>query len=208
MIGIIDYQMGNLGSVLNACRFLGLEAEILSEPSGLARCQGAILPGVGAFGDAMMHLRRLGFADAVQAWAAADRPLMGMCLGLQLMFGSSEEAPGVDGLGLFPGRVRKFAPADASLKVPQMGWNAVRWTGRGAPFTDGVPDGSYFYFVHSYYVDGAPEDVVAGVTDYGISYTSVVRCGRLFAMQFHPEKSQRAGLRLLENFGRVVHAAR
>ena len=207
MIGIIDYQMGNLGSVVNACRFIGLDARILTRPSEMDACTGVILPGVGAFGDAMAHLRAPGYDAAVRAWVAADRPLLGICVGMQVLFEASEEAPGVKGLGLVPGVVKKFVPGPAALKVPQMGWNAVHWTAAAGPFVTGVPDGSYFYFVHSYHAAEAPRDVVAGETEYGCRYTSAIRRGRMFAMQFHPEKSQAAGLQLLRNFARVVSGA-
>lgn len=201
MIGIVDYRMGNLGSVRNALDFLGLPAQVLDTPARLADCRAVILPGVGAFGDAMQHLRAQGWEPALRAWVTAGRPFLGLCLGLQVLFESSEEAPGVPGFGWLPGRIRRF-PSAPGLKVPQMGWNRVTWT-RPHPLLDGVPDG-YFYFVHSYYADGVPEDMVAGRTKYGLTYPSAVGRGALFATQCHPEKSQRLGLKLLENFGRWI----
>ncbi len=203
MIGIVDYGMGNLGSVANACRFLDLRAEVIADPSELAACRAVILPGVGAFGDCMEHLNQRGFSPVLKAWIAADRPFLGICVGLQALFESSEESPGVAGLGVLKGTVRRFK-IDPSLKVPQMGWNRVRQTRPGEPMFQGVPDQSFFYFVHSFY--GAPADpsVAAGMTDYGIDYCSAVRFGAAFAVQFHPEKSQAAGLQMLRNFGAVV----
>lgn len=203
MIGIIDYGMGNLGSVVNACRFLGIPAEIIASPESMRSCRGVILPGVGSFGDCMAHLDAHGFTPELRAWIGNDRPFLGICLGLQALFASSEESPGVEGLGVIPGAVRRFQ-IDPALKVPQMGWNGVRQTLAGDPMFKGIPDGSYFYFVHSYYAAPQDEGVVAGRTDYGAEYCSAVRKGRAFAVQFHPEKSQSVGLRMLRNFGGIV----
>lgn len=199
MIGIIDYGMGNLGSVSNACAFLGLNARILTRADEAESCRALILPGVGAFGDCMQHLNEHGFSDPIRSWIEADRPLLGICLGLQVLFEGSDESPDVPGLGILPGRVRRF-DLDASYKVPQIGWNQVRQTGVGSPFFADVEDESYFYFVHSFYVDTPAVDVVAGITSYGTAYTSAINRGNLTAVQFHPEKSQSKGLQLLRNF--------
>ncbi|MCE5229345.1 imidazole glycerol phosphate synthase subunit HisH [bacterium] len=198
MITIIDYGMGNLRSVAKALEHLGLASEITSDPERIAAAERLILPGVGAFGDAMAELGRRGLIAPIRAYAGSDRPLIGICLGMQLLFDDSEEAPGVAGLGLIPGRVRRFEPG---LKVPHMGWNTVR-QGRPSPLFAGVPDNDYFYFVHSYYVDPAPEaaSCAAGLTTYGIEFASVLTHGNVFATQFHPEKSQKRGLKMLENF--------
>ena len=199
MIGIIDYGMGNLGSVTNALAFIGCPARVLTRPEEFAECAGLILPGVGAFGDGLRHLARHGFVAPIRAWAAADRPLLGVCLGLQALFETSEESPGVAGLGILRGAARKFQlPADG--KVPQMGWNRVRQSRPDCPLFRDIPDGAHFYFVHSYYVAPADATVTAGVTDYGPEYTSVAWSGRVFGVQFHPEKSQADGLQLLRNF--------
>ena len=199
MIGVIDYGMGNLGSVANALSFLGAPARLLRGPEEMAECRALILPGVGAFGDCMANLRRHGYVEPVQAWIAEDRPFLGICLGLQLLCESSEESPGVEGLGVVSSPVVKFVPAP-EIKVPQIGWNRVRGVpGREGPLFRGIPDGSYFYFVHSYYLPGA-EGWDVGRTVHGVEYTSAVRRGRVAAVQFHPEKSQQAGLRLLQNF--------
>lgn len=198
-IGIIDYGMGNLGSVRNACSFLEFSAEIITAPEGLDTCDAIILPGVGAFGDCMQHLRDHGFVEPLKQWIADDRPFLGICVGLQVMFEGSEESPDQPGLGVFPGTVRRFQ-VPAELKVPQIGWNAVRAQGAECPLFAGIDDGSYFYFVHSFYVAPTDESLVAAVTDYGRDYASVCCRGSVMAVQFHPEKSQSVGLRMLKNF--------
>ncbi len=216
-IGIIDYGMGNLGSVSNACKFLGLAAEIVSSPRQIDSCHSVILPGVGAFGDCMAHLTDHGFVAPIQQWIASGKPFMGICLGLQVLFQTSEETPGVDGLGIFKGCVKRFSFREADLlvcptgeqagkpapqlKVPQIGWNAVNQKRTNCPMFTGIDDSAYFYFVHSFYV--APEDpsIVAGETNYGLNYCSAVLKDNVFAVQFHPEKSQAAGLQMLKNFG-------
>ncbi len=200
MIGVIDYGMGNLGSVSNALAFLGAPAKILRSPAEMDACHAVILPGVGAFGDCMTHLVRGGYVEPLQEWVAADRPFLGICLGLQVMGRESEESPGMSGLGILDTPVVKFIPFE-DLKVPQIAWNRVTYAaGREAcPLFRGIPDGTYFYFVHSYYLPGAGE-WNAGRTTYGIDYTSAVWKGRVAAVQFHPEKSQQAGLQVLRNF--------
>lgn len=199
MIGIIDYGMGNLGSVMNAMRFLELDAKIVARKNGLEDCRAVILPGVGAFADCMEHLVAHDFANAISDWTLAGKPLMGICLGLQTLFESSEESPGVDGLGLFRGTVKRFSPASA-LKVPQIGWNRINEVQPGCPMFTGIENGSFFYLVHSYYVCPEDRSIVAGTTDYGIDYCSCIWKENIFATQFHPEKSQAAGLRMLRNF--------
>lgn len=218
-IGIIDYGMGNLGSVTNACKFLELDAEIISAPSQLDSCRAMILPGVGAFGDCMAHLVEHNFVDAIRDWVAADQPFMGICLGLQVLFQSSEESPGVEGLGVFEGTVKRFSGADTpvcpaaeqtrvsapqQLKVPQIGWNAVKQAQPECPMFGNIDDNSYFYFVHSFYVAPADDSIVAGQTSYGIDYCSAVWKDNVFAAQFHPEKSQALGLQMLRNFGESI----
>ncbi len=214
-IGIIDYGMGNLGSVSNACKFLELDAEIITAPSQLDSCCAMILPGVGAFGDCMAHIIEHNFAEAIRGWIASGKPFMGICLGLQALFQGSEESPGVDGLGVFDGSVKRFCRDDRSvghpdaqrapqLKVPQIGWNAVSQTRSRCPMFDGVDDKAYFYFVHSFYVAPSDESIVAGRTVYGLNYCSAVWKDNVFAAQFHPEKSQAVGLQMLRNFGLAV----
>ncbi len=199
MIGIIDYGMGNLGSVSNACRFLGLDAKIITRKEEMDSCRAVVLPGVGAFGDCMGHLVEHDFVTAIEGWVLEGRPLMGICLGLQVLFDSSEESPGVSGLGIFPGTVKRF-DLPKELKVPQIGWNRINEVRPDCPMFNGIENGSFFYLVHSYYV--CPEDVsiVAGETEYGTDYCSCVWKDNVFATQFHPEKSQAVGLRMLRNF--------
>ncbi len=199
MIGIIDYGMGNLGSVTNAFRFLELDAKIVARKNEMDDCRALILPGVGAFGDCMSHLVEHDFVDPIKDWVAAGKPLMGICLGLQALFESSEESPGVEGLGIFSGTVNKF-DLPKELKVPQIGWNRMKETKPDCPMFAGVDDAAFFYLVHSYYV--CPEDasIVAGTTEYGIEYCSAAWKDNVFATQFHPEKSQAAGLRVLCDF--------
>lgn len=198
MIGIIDYGMGNLGSVSNACRYLSLDAKVITAPRQLDGCRAVILPGVGAFGDCMQNLARAGFVPPVREWIAAGRPFLGICVGLQALYEGSEESPGVPGLGVLPGLVRRF-PVDPELKVPQIGWNRVRQVQRDCPLFAGVPDEAFFYFVHSYFAANEG-DAVAGVTDYGLSYASALWRDNLMAVQFHAEKSQKAGLQMFQNF--------
>jgi glutamine amidotransferase len=199
MIGIIDYGMGNLGSVSNACRFLELDSKIIRSASEMDDCKAVLLPGVGAFGDCMSHLVEHNYVDAIHKWVDAGKPLMGICLGLQAMFEKSEETPGVDGLGIFKGEVKRF---EVDLKVPQIGWNRLRQVKKDCPMFDGIDDRSFFYLVHSFYVVPEDESIVAGTTDYEIDYCSCVWRDNVFATQFHPEKSQAVGLRMLKNFYR------
>ncbi len=199
MIGIIDYGMGNLGSVENACCYIRQDARIIRTPKEMDACSALILPGVGAFGDCMANLRKSGFADRVIEWVQAGNWLLGICLGLQVLFDESEESAGVRGLAVLSGKVRRFV-LPAEYKVPQIGWNQVRQMNPACPLFRGVEDNAHFYFVHSYYVEPVDPSVSAGVTEYGCSYTSAVCRDHLMAVQFHPEKSHRVGLKMLENF--------
>lgn len=199
MIGIIDYGMGNLGSVTNAFRFLDLDAKIVTQKQEMDSCKALILPGVGAFGDCMSHLVEHDFVDPIRTWVDDGKPLMGICLGLQALFDSSEESPGVDGLGIFPGTVKKF-DLQQELKVPQIGWNRMIEVMPECPMFNEIEDRSFFYLVHSYYVCPENESIVAGRTEYGIDYCSCVWKDNVFATQFHPEKSQAGGLQMLRNF--------
>jgi glutamine amidotransferase len=204
-IAIVDYGMGNLGSVSNACAFLRFRAEVVVSPSGLDRHDAVILPGVGAFGDCVGHLRRHGFVDALRGWIASGRPFLGICVGLQALFESSEESPGVEGLGVLRGVVRRFRPGP-ERKIPQMGWNRLAIRQPACPMFEGVPDGAHVYFVHSYFPVPADASIVAAETEYGETYASAVWRGNVFAVQFHPEKSQAVGRRILLNFGRWIES--
>lgn len=198
MIGVLDYGMGNLGSVMNACGALGIPAKLMTGPAGMQDLDGILMPGQGAFRDCMSHLREHGFVEPLREWIAENRPFFGICMGLQVLFEESEESPGVSGLGVLPGTVRRFAP-DGGHKVPQMGWNRVRWADGGAFFPASL-DNHHFYFVHSYHVPVTDAPWVGGITSYGHDYVSAVSFGECHAVQFHPEKSQADGLALLRAF--------
>ena len=199
MIGIIDYGMGNLRSVQKAFEFLGFAAEIVEEPERLSGVTHLVLPGDAAFGDAMRNLRTAGWDQAIVEGIAAEKPFLGICVGLQLMFSESEEMGQHSGLGILPGKCVRFPDTE---RVPQIGWNQVAIK-RDVPLLAGVPEGSFFYFVHSFYVETVNESDCVATTDYGLDYTSIAGDGRVFGVQFHPEKSQAHGLRLLDNFARL-----
>lgn len=198
MIAIVDYGMGNLRSVQKAFEKLGVPAQICNTPDQISGVEKLVLPGVGAFRDAMNELHRQQLVEPIRQHIAADRPFLGICLGLQLLFDFSHEDGHWAGLGVIPGEVVRFRD-QPGLKVPHMGWNVVSAV-HDCPLFAGIPSNSHFYFVHSYYVVPRDHGVVAAETDYGGSFTSVIQRGRLFATQFHPEKSQSHGLRLLQNF--------
>lgn len=211
MIAVVDYGVGNLRNVYKALEAAGAPAEVITGPEGLAAAAGIVLPGVGAFGDAAANLRAAGFEEPLLTAIAAGIPLLGICVGMQLLFDESEEMGFHRGLGIIPGRVVRFRHADVpgtwerdrSLKVPQIGWNQLHHAGTD-PLLAGVPDGAYAYFVHSYYCDPADLAHVVATTDYGINYASVVRRGNVWGIQCHPEKSQAVGLRILRNFVSIV----
>ncbi len=203
MITIVDYGMGNLRSVQKAFERLGHEAEICSQPEQVAAADSLVLPGVGAFRDAIGELTRQGLVDPIRDHVAADRPFLGICLGLQLLFDRSHEDGEWDGLGIVPGEVLRFDSQQdfpAELKIPHMGWNTLDQVDPACPLLTDIPSGASFYFVHSYYVAPTDDDRVVGRTDYGPPFASMIGHGRMFATQFHPEKSQRIGLKLLSNF--------
>lgn len=200
MIAIIDYGMGNLRSVQKGFETVGWEAVVVDKPEAVDRAAGVVLPGVGAFADAMRNLRETRMAEAVHRAVETGKLFLGICLGLQLLFDYSEEFGPTKGLGIFPGAVRRLP---RGLKVPHMGWNEII-VRRRVSLLDGIPGDARFYFVHSYYVDPADADVVVAQTEYGIRFASIVGRGNVFGIQFHPEKSSRMGLRILENFGKLV----
>jgi glutamine amidotransferase len=197
MIAIVDYGSGNLRSVQKAFERLGVEASITANPNTVAAAGRIVLPGVGAFGDAMRALHDRGLVEPIREHLRLDKPFLGICMGLQLLFETGWEGGRHDGLGVLAGDVMRF-DLPVGLKVPHMGWNTVAWRGAGCPA--GVEDEEHFYFVHSYHVRPRDESVIAAVTDYGGPFCSAVSRGRLFATQFHPEKSQAAGMRLLSSF--------
>jgi imidazole glycerol-phosphate synthase subunit HisH len=196
MLTIIDYGAGNLRNVYMAFRRLSLEAQVTADADAVRRADVLVLPGVGAFGDGIANLRALGLEEPILTAIRDGKPFLGICVGLQLLFEVSEEMGEHRGLGVLAGRVRRFAPG---LSVPHMGWNQIHQTCT-APLWRGLPNDSYAYFVHSYYVDPEDRSVVAATTDYGITYCSAIARGNLYAIQFHPEKSQDTGERILRNF--------
>jgi glutamine amidotransferase len=207
MIAIIDYGMGNLRSVQKGFERVGHEALVTSEPAKILDADKVVLPGVGAFADCMENLARMGLVDTVHRVVGSGRPFMGICLGLQLLFDESEEFGLHKGLGIIPGRVVRFPTEVAGnteelYKIPHMGWNKVNIKNR-PPHLAGVADGSFFYFVHSYYVVPADPTVAATTTSYGVEFVSSVWKDNIFATQFHPEKSQELGLGILKRFGDI-----
>ena len=192
--------MGNLHSVRKGFEKVGCPAEIVADPEVLAQATALVLPGVGAFGDAMRNLQERGLVEVISEAIAAGKPFLGICLGLQLLFEESEEGGRYEGFGVLRGRVRRFRH---DLKIPHIGWNQLHIR-RRAPVLAGVPDGAYAYFVHSYYVDPEDESIIATTTDYGHEFVSGVWRDNVSAFQFHPEKSQTVGLRILENFGQLA----
>ena len=195
MVAIIDYGAGNLHSVKNALDSLGAESEITGDGDRILAADHVILPGVGSFGDAMGHLRASGLIDTVKKAADGSRPFIGICLGQHLLFESSEESPGVEGLGIFPGTIKRIP--DCGLKIPHMGWNNITLAKPSRILPDGDP---FFYFVHSYYTEAADPSLISAYTEYGARLCIAVEDGNIFAVQFHPEKSGDAGLGILKRF--------
>jgi imidazole glycerol-phosphate synthase subunit HisH len=204
MIAIIDYGMGNLRSVQKAFERCGFQADVTRDPARIQSAAGVVLPGVGAFSACMENLSGFGLIEPIRALVRQQKPFLGICLGFQLLFSESEEFGNQKGLDLFPGKVVGFHPSE-DLKVPHMGWNQIEKK-RGSPFLEGIASGDYVYFVHSFYVVPNDQSMIATTTDYGSPFASSIATERLFACQFHPEKSQELGLRILANFGRFVAA--
>lgn len=199
MNALVDYGAGNLLSVENAIRAQGLRVRLVRDPSGLDGCNRVILPGVGAFGDCVVNLRRQGLWEPLRSWVLEDRPFLGICVGYQILFESGEENPETPGMGVLAGTVPRF-PSGTGLKVPHMGWNEVNQVDPDHPLWDGIADATHFYFVHSYRPDPRDDGIVAGRTEYGAPFAAAVTRGNLWAVQFHPERSQDAGQRVLRNF--------
>ena len=204
MIVIVDYGMGNLRSVGKAFLSQGIDASVTRDPGEIARADGLVLPGVGAFGDCMKNLAEYGLVGPIKEHIDSGKPFLGICLGLQVLFEGSDESPDVPGLGILEGRVVRFSPSEEEkLKVPHMGWNRVSIR-KESPVLAGIPDGSWFYFVHSYYPDPKDPGVIAVTSNYGVEFTAAVARDNLFACQFHPEKSSADGLRILRNFAALT----
>jgi glutamine amidotransferase len=204
MIAIIDYGAGNLRSVVNAVSRLGYQPKITSDPGELTGAEAVILPGVGAAADTMASLERLGLIGPIVRYIAEDRPFLGVCIGLQLLFSGTEEGGWHKCLGIIPGRVRRLPEG---LKIPHMGWNQLKQKAPH-PVFEGIPDEANFYFVHSYYVEPDDKSLVIGETEYGIPMCSVLARGKLVATQFHPEKSGEVGLKFYDNFIRLALASK
>ena len=201
MITIIDYGAGNIRSIEKALQFIGEEVLLTGDPEKIRSAEKLVLPGVGSFGEAMENLNRRGLTEPIREAAAQQVPLMGICLGLQLLFERSEESPGVEGLGILRGEVLRI-PDAPGLKIPHMGWNSLHLQNEGRLFR-GIAEESYVYFVHSYYLRAAEEEIVKAVTEYGVCIHAAVEKDNVFATQFHPEKSSDVGLAMLRNFAAV-----
>lgn len=202
MIAIIDYDAGNIKSVEKALMYLGEEVCITRDREIILNADGVILPGVGAFGDAMEKLRNYGLVDVIKECVNKNIPFLGICLGLQLMFESSEEAPGVEGLGLLKGEIIHL-PEESGLKIPHIGWNNLHFPNKGRLF-DGIKEDAYVYFVHSYYLKAREPEIVTATTEYGCLVHASIEKGNVFACQFHPEKSSEVGLKMISNFVNIT----
>ena len=202
MIAIIDYDAGNIKSVEKALLHLGEDVVITRDAETILNADGVILPGVGAFGDAMNKLHSYGLVEVIRKCVQKEIPFLGICLGLQLLFEGSEESPGVEGLHILDGKIVRI-PADGGLKVPHIGWNDLMFPNRGKLF-EGISEKSYVYFVHSYYLQAEDENIVTATTEYGAHIHASVEKGNVFACQFHPEKSSDVGMQILRNFIKVT----
>ena len=198
MIAVIDYDAGNIKSVQKALEFLGEKVSVTRDHQEILRADRVILPGVGSFGDAMRKLDSFGLIPVIKEVTERKIPFLGICLGLQLLFEESEESPGVEGLGLLKGKIVRIPKAEG-LKIPQIGWNCLEYPSKGLLFQN-VPENSYVYFVHSYYLQAADKGIVKATAEYGVTVEASVEQDNIFACQFHPEKSSDVGLQILKNF--------
>jgi len=204
MISIVDYGMGNLRSVSKAFETQGFAVSITNDPEDIKNANGLVLPGVGAFGECMANLGRLGLVEPIKEYIKSGSPFLGICLGFQILFEESEESPGISGLGLFKGRVVRFPDfGEKRIKVPQMGWNTINFDSSSAVLNN-IPEGTWFYFVHSYYVDPEKNGLKLITSNYGIDFTAAVEKENIFACQFHPEKSGNQGLEIVKNFAKLT----
>lgn len=202
MVAVIDYDAGNIKSVEKAILALGGDVRVTRSRDEILMADHVILPGVGAFGDAMEKLHRFGLVEVIREIVRMHTPFLGICLGLQLLFESSEESEGVEGLGILPGSIVRL-PEEAGLKIPHIGWNSLRYPKRGRLF-EGIPEEAYVYFVHSYYLKAEEPQIVTATTEYAVQIHASVEKGNVFACQFHPEKSSDVGMRILRNFMQIT----
>lgn len=203
MIAIIDYGAGNIQSVYKALKFIGADCKVTSDKDEILNADGAILPGVGSFGDAMDTMTKRGIKDTIIEYTKSGKPFLGICLGLQLLFPESEETPGVKGLDIFKGTITKIPNQNRTLKIPHMGWNNISIKQKNGIFKD-IEGEPYVYFVHSFYLKAQDKDILAATTQYGIEIDAAVQKGNIIATQFHPEKSGEVGLKMLKNFVEMV----
>ena len=203
MIAIIDYGAGNIQSVYKALKFIGADCKVTSDKDEILNADGAILPGVGSFGDAMDTMTKRGIKDTIIEYTKSGKPFLGICLGLQLLFPESEETPGVKGLDIFKGTITKIPNQNRTLKIPHMGWNNISIKQKNGIFKD-IEGEPYVYFVHSFYLKAQDKDIVAATTQYGVEIDAAVQKGNIVATQFHPEKSGEVGLKMLKNFVEMV----
>lgn len=203
MIAIIDYGAGNIQSIYKALKFIGADCKVTSDKDEILNADGAILPGVGSFGDAMDTMTKRGIKDTIIEYTKSGKPFLGICLGLQLLFPESEETPGVKGLDIFKGTITKIPNQNRTLKIPHMGWNNISIKQKNGIFKD-IEGEPYVYFVHSFYLKAQDKDIVAATTQYGVEIDAAVQKGNIIATQFHPEKSGEVGLKMLKNFVEMV----
>lgn len=202
MIAIIDYGAGNIQSVCKAMQFIGCDCVITHDKNEIMQADGAILPGVGSFGDTMNTMNEYGINDTVVDFISTGKPFLGICLGLQLLFPSSEESPNAKGLGIFDGTITKI-PSGKGLKIPHIGWNSIE-INKNSRLFKGIENNSFVYFVHSYFLNAADKSIVAAQAEYGVKIDAAVEKNNVFATQFHPEKSGETGLKILLNFANIV----
>ncbi|MCR5156364.1 MAG: imidazole glycerol phosphate synthase subunit HisH [Butyrivibrio sp.] len=205
MVAIIDYDAGNIKSVEKAFEYLGAQTLVTREPSEIYRADRVVLPGVGAFGDAVSRIREYGLESVIKEVTSKEVPFIGICLGQQLLFDRSDESDGAKGLGILRGSIRRIPDTDRdgnSYKIPQIGWNSLKFPNKGRIFK-GIDEGAYVYFVHSYYLDAEDKSIVTATTDYNVTVEASVEKGNVFACQFHPEKSSEVGMQILDNFLKI-----